>query len=81
MLWTIIHFQCYLYDNDFLLVTDHQLFKRLVESNKLTEKLAKWALMLQQYDFKVVYKTRLVNMDADGLSHNPCPTEADSIEV
>jgi hypothetical protein len=31
----IVHFQCYLYDNKFLLVTDHQPLKWLMESDKL----------------------------------------------
>jgi hypothetical protein len=50
----------------------------LMESDKLTRKLAQWALMLMEYDFKVVHRTGLVNMDADGLSHNPIPSQADA---
>jgi hypothetical protein len=44
-----------------------------MESDKLTGKLARWALMLMEYDFKVV------NMDADGLSRNPIPSQVDAI--
>jgi hypothetical protein len=61
-----------------LLVTDHQPLKWLMESDKLTGKLARWALMLMEYDFKVVHKAGLVNMDADGLSRNPIPSQADA---
>jgi hypothetical protein len=50
----------------------------LIESNKLTGKLAWWALMLMEYDFKVVHRAGLVNMDVDGLSHNPIPNQADA---
>jgi hypothetical protein len=57
-----------------LLVTDHQLLKWLMESNKLTEKLGHWALMLMEYNFKVVHRAGLVNMDADGLSYNLIPS-------
>ena len=70
--WAIGHFRCYLYSDEFLLVTDHQPLKWLMESDKLTGKLARWALMLQEYDFKVVHRARLVNLDADGLRRNPC---------
>jgi hypothetical protein len=32
-----------------------------------------------EYDFKVVHRVGLVNMDADGLSCNPIPSQADAI--
>jgi hypothetical protein len=38
-IWAIAHFKCYLYGYEFLLVTDHQLLKWLMESDKLTGKL------------------------------------------
>jgi hypothetical protein len=60
------------------LVTDHQPLKWLMESDKLTGKLAQWALMLMEYDFKVVHRAGLVNMDADSLSRNPIPNQADA---
>jgi hypothetical protein len=77
-IWAIAHFRCYMYGNEFLLVTDHQPLKWLMESDKLTGKLARWALMLMEYDFKVVHKAGLVNMDDDGLSRNPIPSQTDA---
>jgi hypothetical protein len=59
-------------------VADHQPLKWLMESDKLTGKLARWALMLMEYDFKVVHRAGLVNMDADGFSHNPISSQADA---
>jgi hypothetical protein len=50
----------------------------LMESDKLTGKLARWALILMEYDFKVVHRAGLVNMDADGLSRNSIPSQADA---
>jgi hypothetical protein len=35
--------------------------------------------MLMEYDFKVVYRAGLVNMDVDGLSCNLVPSQADAI--
>jgi hypothetical protein len=35
--------------------------------------------MLMEYDFKVVHRAGLVNMDADGLSRNPIPSQANAI--
>jgi hypothetical protein len=40
-IWAIAHFRCYLYGNEFLLVTDHQPLKWLMELDKLTGKLAR----------------------------------------
>jgi hypothetical protein len=35
--------------------------------------------MLMEYDFKVVHRAGLVNMDADGLSRNLVPSQVDAI--
>jgi hypothetical protein len=56
----------------FTLVIDSQPLKWLMESNKLTGKLARWAFVLQEYDFQVVHRPGVANLDADGLSRNPC---------
>jgi hypothetical protein len=62
-------------------VTDHQSLKWLMESDKLTRKLAWWASMLMENDFKVVHKAGLLNMDVDSLSYNPVPSHADVIGI
>jgi hypothetical protein len=48
-----------------------------MESDKLTGKLARWALLLQEYDLEVVHWAGITNLDADGLSRNPSPSEED----
>ncbi len=45
-MWVVAHFRCYLFGTQFTLVTDHQPLKWLMESDKLTRKLARWALIL-----------------------------------
>ncbi|CAM6111296.1 unnamed protein product [Calypogeia fissa] len=77
VVWTVAHFRCYLFGTPFTLVTDHQPLKWLMESSKLTGKLARWALILQEYDFQVVHRARIANLDADGLSRNPCTSQQD----
>jgi hypothetical protein len=39
-----------------------------MESDQLTRKLARWAFILQEYDFDIVHKAGRVNSDADGLN-------------
>ena len=60
-------------------MTDHQPLKWLTESDKLMGKLARWALLLEEYDFEVVHKAGVKNLDADGLSRNPSPLQEDLI--
>ncbi len=52
-----------------------------MESNKLTGKLARWAFILQEYDFQVVQRPGVANLDADGLSRNPCINHEDDTGV
>jgi hypothetical protein len=42
----ISSFKCYLFVSSFSLVTNHQLFKSLMESNCLRGKLTIWAFIL-----------------------------------
>ncbi len=76
--WVVAHFRCYLFGTQFTLVIDHQPLKWLMESDKLTGKLARWALILQEYDFQVVHRPRVTNLDADGLSRNPYISQEDN---
>jgi hypothetical protein len=71
-MWAVAHFRCYLFGTQFTLVTDHQPLKWLMESNKLMGKLASWALILQEYDFQVVHRLGVANLDANGLNRNSC---------
>ncbi len=55
VVWAIIHFRPYLYGTKFTLYTNHQPIKWLMTNNKLISKLARWALILQEYEFKVIH--------------------------
>jgi hypothetical protein len=55
VVWAVIHFRPYLYGTNFTLYTDHQPIKWLMTNDKLTSKLARWALILQEYEFKVIH--------------------------
>jgi hypothetical protein len=66
--WVVAHFRCYLFGTQFTLVTNHQPLKWLMESDKITRKLTRWAVILREYDFQVVHKLGVANLDANGLS-------------
>ena len=49
--------------------------------DKLTSKFAMWALLLQEYGFEVVHRAGIINLDADGFSCNPSPSDGDLTEA
>jgi len=60
------------------LVTNRQSLKFFMEFDQLIGKLARWAFILQEYDFDIIHKAGRVNWDADGLSQNPSASEVDT---
>jgi hypothetical protein len=56
VVWAIIHFRPYLYGTNFTLYTNHQPIKWLMTNDKLTGKLTRWALIFQEYEFKVIHQ-------------------------
>ena len=77
VVWTIAHFWPYFYGQRFTLVIDHQPLRWLMELDKLTGKFTRWTLLLQEYDFEVVHRARITNLDANGLSRNPSLSDED----
>ena len=47
-------------------------------TTKLTGKLARWSLLLQEYDFTVEHRKGVDNTNADCLSRYPLPSDADA---
>jgi hypothetical protein len=70
----------YLYGERFVLESDHQPLKWILTNTKLTGKLARWALMLSEFDFKVVHKPGVDN-EMDCLSWFPVQSSHDSTGV
>ena len=54
VVWAVTHFRHYLYGMPFTLVRDHQPLEWLLTNHKMTGKHARWSLIFQEYDFKVV---------------------------
>jgi hypothetical protein len=56
-----VHFRPYLYGTKFILYIDHQPIKWLMTNDKLTSKLARCALILQEYEFKIIHRPSITH--------------------
>jgi len=50
-------------------------------NDKLIGKLDRWALILQEYEFKVIHRPGITHQNADTLSQRPLTTSEDFSEV
>ena len=64
-------FHPYLHARPFTVVTDHKALQYLKTIKDENNKLARWAIALQGYDFDIKYKKGASNTNADGLSRRP----------
>jgi len=63
----------YLEGYHFKVVTDHMALKWLNSIESPSERIARWALELQQYDLEIAYRRGQLNVVADELSRQPLP--------
>ncbi len=61
--------------------TDHQPIKWLMTNDKLTCKLAHWALIFQEYEFKVIHQPGITHQNVDTMSWRPFTTFEDFLET
>jgi len=48
---------------------------------KLTNKLARWVLILQEYEFKVIHQPGITHQNLDTMSWRPFTTSKDFLEA
>lgn len=65
---SIKHFKCYLYGNKFTVITDHRPLKWLMSLKDPQSRLARWALLLSEYDFEILPRKGKNHTNADYLS-------------
>lgn len=68
VVWEVQKFHQYLYGQEFSLETDHQPLTYLDKSKTENSRLMRWALLLQQYRFRIVAIKSSDNVGADYLS-------------
>lgn len=68
VVYTCRKFRHYLLGYDIIFHTDHDSLKYSVNKPDLFGRLARWILLLQEFTYKVVVKSRKSNSNADSLS-------------
>lgn len=68
MVFGVQVFRPYLHGVRFVLYTDHEPLRWLMESTQLKGKLARWALLLMEYDFEILYRAGTQQGHVDALS-------------
>ena len=70
--WAVTEkFSEYLTNNQFTVCTDNNPLTHVLSSAKLDATGQRWASVLGQYDFDIIYRSGLNNVDADAMSRYP----------
>eukprot|EP00873_Tetraselmis_striata_P007045 jgi/Tetstr1/427309/TSEL_017478.t1 len=75
VVWAVQRFRYYLYGNHFQLITNRKAMEWLRTTARLRGKLARWSLMLAEYDFSIKHRPGKDNTVPDLLSRRPMPAE------
>ena len=62
------HFKVYLYGREFIVRTDHPPLQWLKNLTSPSTRLARWLLMVRQFEFKIEFVSGISNAAADALS-------------
>ena len=68
---SIKHFQTYLYGKRFIVYTDCHALRWLMSIKDPTGRLARWSLLVQQYDYEIRHRPGKANANTDALSRRP----------
>lgn len=68
IIWAIKHFRPYLYGHKFTIVSDHRPLVWLKNCKDQNSKLLRWRLLLEEYEYDIIYKPGKINKNADALS-------------
>ena len=75
MVMTAEHFKQFLYGTEFVIVTDHQPLKYVMNLKEPNARLMRWISRLSQFKFQIQYRKGNDNGNADALSRMPTDPE------
>ena len=75
------HFKVYLYGREFIVRTDHRPLQWLKNLASPSTRLARWLLMVRQFEFKIEFVSGISNAAADALSRFSSSIEVSSSMV
>jgi hypothetical protein len=85
VIWAIKLFRCYIYGTEFEIITDHSALQYLISIKDVNGRLARWAMYLQSYQFKIIHRAGKNHSNADALSRMVQQTEqvnsVDSLQI
>ena len=81
VLWGIEKFRCYLEGYSFNVITDHSSLRWLDNLKDPCGRLGRWAVRLQQYDYKVIHRKGKDQEALDALSRSPLPYNGISVDL
>lgn len=64
-------FRVYLLGIKFKIITDCAAFKHTLKAKELSTRIARWALMLEEYEYEVIHRSGTVMKHVDTLSRAP----------
>lgn len=72
VVWAVTKFRGYIEGSDVIVKSDHQPLRWLMSLKSPSGRLARWALILQEYNLQIEYTPGRCNAVADTLSRPPC---------
>jgi transposase InsO family protein len=79
VVWACRTLRPYLHNgNDFTIITDHRPLQWLMANRELQGKHARWALIMQEFDFQIVHRPGTAHANADIPSRFPLPDTLDT---
>lgn len=78
--WACKYFRPYLYGRKFTLFTDHKPLTYALNLKTPNDRLIRWKLRLEEFDYDIQYRPGKQNVVADGLSRIPAEVNANDQE-
>ena len=80
VVWALKKFRYVIYGYEIIVYTDHKPLTSIFSGKLSTGRLARWALTIQEYGIKILYKEGVLNKGPDALSRYPLTQENSQYE-